>query len=320
MASNKSSSKPFTALRLNEEISDKLLVPRSGSDGATTIPGTPFIQDGLFYPEESGNVYRSNMVNTSNGGLIMMTQYSDMTNLGNITVWDDSSRDLWTFDKTAEKFKLRTKDFDFSKKATVTSTGSDSGPSRRKKVYKVYVTFRCNKRSSGVKLNYATNGSDTFPTDSSGTFQDTTYYTNAKGFDSYNAGTSSDDWITVALKPSSSINNIYSFALQFSFASPGHISELSATSAIGATEITLNGARASSANDYYNGMTIFFYKGPGYGQIRTITDYVGSSRVATLSSALTLEVNTSTNYDVGGIPSSFQINDISIIYREKNVK
>ena len=54
--------------------------------------------------------------------------------------------------------------------------------------------------------------------------------------------------------------------------------------------------------------------------IRKINDYVGSSRVATLSSILTIGVNTSTVYDLGYIHSSFQINDISIVYREKSIK
>lgn len=309
MASNQTSAKPFNQLQLNAEISNKTTIPSTGADAATTIPGQPFTE------ETSENVFRSNMVNTSNGGLIMMTQFSNLMNAGNITVWDDSSRDLWNFDNSAEKFKLRTKDFDFSKEATVTSTGSDSGPSRRKKVYKVYVTFRCDKRMSGIKLNYAENGEESFTK----TFKDATYYTNTKGFDAYNEGTSSDDWITVALKPSVSINNIYSFALQFSFANAGHTNNLAATSAIGSNTVTL-AASSSGVINFYKGMPIFFYSGSGYGQIRTITAYNNDTKVATLNSVLTLKVNVGTKYDVGFIPSSFQINDISIIYREKNIK
>ena len=168
---------------------------------------------------------------------------------------------------------------------------------------------------SGIKVNYATNGSNSF----TGTFQDTTYYSNTKGFDAYNAGTSSNEWITVGLKPSASINNIYSIALQFSYANAGKLGKLNAVSAAGDSTVTL-ASSASSTDDYYNGMPIFFYSGSGQGQIRKINDYTGSSRVATLSSILTIGVNTSTTYDLGYIHSSFQINDISIVYREKSIK
>ena len=316
MAKNDESSKPFDSFRLNIPFQDSFLIPNSGADAASTIPGEPLIVmtsgSNENLPVEANNMFRSNMIMSRNGGLIMYTSTDQTSALGDISVWDDSPRDLWNHTKAAEKFKIRTKDFDFS--------GSPvSGPSIRKKVYKIYVTFKCNKYMSGIKVNYATNGSNTFPTDSSGSFQDTTYYSNAKGFDSYNAGTMSDDWITVGLKPSSSINNVYSIALQFSHANAGHVGKLAASDAVGDSTITLS-TNASGTNDYYNGMPIFFYGGNGYGQIRTITNYIGATRVATLSSALTIAVDTSTLYDIGYIHSSFQINDIAIVYREKAVK
>ena len=316
MAKNDESSKPFDSFRLNVPFQDSFLIPNSGADAASTIPGEPLIVmtsgSNENLPVEANNMFRSNMIMSRNGGLIMYTSTDQTSALGDISVWDDSPRDLWNHTKAAEKFKIRTKDFDFS--------GSPvSGPSIRKKVYKIYVTFKCNKYMSGIKVNYATNGSNTFPTDSSGSFQDTTYYSNAKGFDSYNAGTMSDDSITVGLKPSSSINNVYSIALQFSHANAGHVGKLAASDAVGDSTITLS-TNASGTNDYYNGMPIFFYGGNGYGQIRTITNYIGATRVATLSSALTIAVDTSTLYDIGYIHSSFQINDIAIVYREKAVK
>ncbi len=322
MAKNDESSKPFDSFRLNVPFQDSFLIPNSGADAASTIPGEPLIVmssgDNENLPVEANNMFRSNMIMSRNGGLIMYTSTDQTSALGDISVWDDSSRDLWNHTKAAEKFKIRTKDFDFS--GTLNSKqGIVSGPSVRKKVYKIYVTFKCNKYMSGIKVNYATNGSNTFPTDSSGSFQDTTYYSNAKGFDSYNAGTMSDDWITVGLKPSSSINNVYSIALQFSHANAGHVGKLAASNAVGDSTITLS-TNASGTNDYYNGMPIFFYGGNGYGQIRTITGYIGATRVATLSSALTIAVDTSTLYDIGYIHSSFQINDIAIVYREKAVK
>ena len=316
MAKNDESSKPFDSFRLNIPFQDSFLIPNSGADAASTIPGEPLIVmssgDNENLPVEANNMFRSNMIMSRNGGLIMYTSTDQTSALGDISVWDDSSRDLWNHTKAAEKFKIRTKDFDFS--GTLKSKqGIVSGPSVRKKVYKIYVTFKCGQYMSGVKVNYATNGSNSF----TGTFADTTYYTNTKGFDSYNAGTSTSQWVTVALKPSSSINNVYSIALQFSYANAGQIGKLAGHTA--SNKVTL-ASNASETNDFYNGMPIFFYGGNGYGQIRRIIAYTGSTKIATLNSALSVSASTSTLYDVGYIHSSFQINDIAIVYREKAVK
>ena len=314
MASNDESSKPFSLIRLNVPITDAFTVPQTGSDAASNIPGQPFVLqstgDDANVPVEPTNIFRSNMIVSKNGGLIMLSQTDQALSLGNISVWDDSPKDVWNHTKAAEKFKLRTKDFDLTR--TVTGSSTYSGPSRRKKIYKIYVTFKCQSYMSGIKVNYATNGSNSF----TGEFQDTTYYSNAKGFDAYNAGTSSSQWITVGLKPTASINNVYSIALQFSYANAGQTQRIAAQPS--STEITLTGS--SSTDDYYNGMPIFFYSGPGQGQIRKIINYIGSSKVATLNSALATNVTTSTIYDLGYIHSSFQINDISIVYREKSIK
>jgi len=314
MASNEESNKPFNSLRLNTPVLDPSSRPTTGPAAASTIPGEPLVlQQGgsdANIPETSNNIFRSNMIMSNNGGLIMYTETDQALNLGSVSVWDDSPRDLWNHTKAAEKFKVRTKDFDLTR--TVTGQSTYSGPSRRKKIYKIYVTFKCQSYVSGIKVNYATNGSNSF----TGTFQDTTYYSNAKGFDAYNAGTSSSQWITVGLKPTASINNVYSIALQFSYANAGQIQKIAAQPS--STQITLTGSL--DTDNYYNGMPIFFYSGPGQGQIRRVINYVGSSKVATLNSALSTNVTTSTAYDLGYIHSSFQINDISIVYREKSIK
>lgn len=52
----------------------------------------------------------------------------------------------------------------------------------------------------------------------------------------------------------------------------------------GAASITLD-ASADPRDDYYNGAKIYIYSGIGAGQIRTISDYVGSTKVATVSVA-----------------------------------
>ena len=199
----------------------------------------------------------------------------------------------------AEHFKVTTKDIDFG------------NPSRRKKIYKVYVTFKCNKMYSGVIMKYAVNGSTNF----TGTFSDDDTYYNSRGF----YGSSTTDWVTVALKPSSSINNVYSIALQFTYADQGRVNQLNADSNSGATTITLDSG-AAGTDDYYNGMPIYFFNGPGSNQVHRVTDYTGSTKVATITPALTADVKTNTSYDLGYIPASFSINDISVVFREKSIK
>jgi hypothetical protein len=59
-----------------------------------------------------------------------------------------------------------------------------------------------------------------------------------------------------------------------------------------ATSITL-AATASATDDVYNGMTVYISSGTGSGQIKVITDYVGSTKVATVSAWTTNPDNTS---------------------------
>ena len=51
-----------------------------------------------------------------------------------------------------------------------------------------------------------------------------------------------------------------------------------------ATTIVLDSGE-NATNDYYNGMTIYITAGTGSGQLRTITDYVGSTKTVTISAA-----------------------------------
>jgi hypothetical protein len=63
------------------------------------------------------------------------------------------------------------------------------------------------------------------------------------------------------------------------------------------TTITLK-ATASATNDVYNGMYVTITSGTGSGQIRLIEDYVGSTKVATVSEAWTTAPDATSNYSV----------------------
>ena len=73
----------------------------------------------------------------------------------------------------------------------------------------------------------------------------------------------------------------------------GYVNTHTATAQAGsATTITL-ASTASATNDIYNGMTVYISSGTGDGQIKVITDYVGSTKVATVSTWTTNPDNTS---------------------------
>ena len=263
----------------------------------------PGYMAGENLPITPDEIYRTNMVTTKDRQLIVATNTSTGPLSVGFTAWTNNPRPLYNFNSAADSFLLQTKDIDFGNIA------------RRKKIYSIYVSFKAQAFMSGVIVKYATNGSNTF----NGTFKDTTYYSNTKGFDAYNAGTSSNEWITVQLKPENSINNIYSIQLQFSFANAGHASNLHTSSLAGDNTITL-ATTASGTADNYNGMPIYFHHGRGHSYYGKITDYNGTTKVATISPALSKGVSPTTAYDIGFIPKQFAINDIAIIYREKSIK
>ena len=63
------------------------------------------------------------------------------------------------------------------------------------------------------------------------------------------------------------------------------------------TTITLKSG-SSGTNDYYNDLTITLTGGPGNGDVRIISDYDGSSKVATVSAAWTTNPTSSTTYSI----------------------
>jgi len=64
-----------------------------------------------------------------------------------------------------------------------------------------------------------------------------------------------------------------------------------------ATTATLDG-RSSNVDDYYNNYSIRIFDGTGSGQIRKITDYVGSTKVATISSPWTVTPNNTSKFEI----------------------
>jgi hypothetical protein len=266
------------------------------------------------------------MVNTRDKKLVVAQNTSSLPMGANFNQWNDSSQNLYQWSGSASSFNIQTQDIDFG------------NPSRRKKIYKVYVTFKAGGYTSGVIAKYATDGSNTFTEGFDNTLikgqTDASYtlYSNTKGFDSFSGSkaNSTNDWITVALKPTNSINNVYSFQLKFEFANAGrHSYALKDSQSVGDSHLELDSS-ASASDDTYNGQPIYIFGGPGYGLQRRVYNYTGDSKQCDLDSvddgSLTdVDTNqealaTNSFYDVGFIPKEFEINDITIIYREKNIR
>tara|TARA_R110000824_G_scaffold3642_4_gene17216 strand:- start:1679 stop:2488 length:810 start_codon:yes stop_codon:yes gene_type:complete len=268
------------------------------------------------------SVFRTNMISTKDKKLILATNNDLFTSQANINQWDDSAKDLYQWTGATEHFNIQTKDIDFK------------NPSRRKKVYRVYVTFKAGGYMSGVVAKYATNGSNSFD----GVFNDTTYYSASKGFDSFNGSqaNSSADWITVGLKPTTALktNKIKSLQLKFEFAGAGRFSYNLAQAQSSTDSVASLDASASSDDDYYNGMPFYIFAGTGTNLTRRIYNYTASGKVCNIDNVLDGNLtdadtigdyyhpglDTTSYYDVGFIPKEFAINDISIVYRDKPIK
>ena len=141
------------------------------------------------------NGTKSNMQIDKDGNLIWHTYYSGSFN--KIVKWNDNpggGNTTPTGSGDSGIVYFRTKDFDFGQ------------PGVRKKVYKVYITYKTtNGEAAALDAKFATDGSTTFTEFS--TSKSTNY--SASGF-----ADSAGQWKTAILIPASSINNIYSFALQ----------------------------------------------------------------------------------------------------------
>ena len=132
---------------------------------------------------------QSNFVNDINGDLVYHEE------AGAVKKWNDTA-------VASSNTSLTTKDIDFG------------DPSRRKKIYKVYVSYKGD--ASNVEARYGTDGNTTL----SGVF----FRTNADGSTAltqsgtylafYQGSVGTNDWVNAELKPTSSINNVKSFRLQ----------------------------------------------------------------------------------------------------------
>jgi hypothetical protein len=75
------------------------------------------------------------------------------------------------------------------------------------------------------------------------------------------------------------------------------------TAADGANGTVTLDAGASAVDDYYNGMVIRTNAGTGPGQVRLITNYVGSTKIASVAPNWATNPSSDTTYTIGHFPS-----------------
>ena len=132
---------------------------------------------------------QSNFINDINEDLVYHEEG------GAVYKWSDTA-------VASSKMNFMTKDIDFG------------DPSRRKKVYKVYVSYKGD--ASNVEAKYADDGNTTI----SGAFHRTNADGSTTGSHSgdykafYQGAVGTNDWVNAELKPTSSINNVKSFRFQ----------------------------------------------------------------------------------------------------------
>jgi hypothetical protein len=158
--------------------------------GAWVKGSAPFVND----------VIKTNFINDYNGDLVHCESGANSTNMKK-----------WSSDPDIQLISLKTKDYDFGH------------PAIRKKIYKVYISYKGNGASVGCR--YALNGDSATVANfykTSATGASTGATDSATPFHSSSVGT--DDWVRAELVPVAGIlgknSNVYSFQVQLSGA-PG---------------------------------------------------------------------------------------------------
>tara|TARA_R100001594_G_scaffold146173_1_gene197250 strand:- start:3491 stop:5974 length:2484 start_codon:yes stop_codon:yes gene_type:complete len=180
-------------------------------DGTTNAIGyNPTRRELVLKSDTTGEFYIYNLVTKgwtfSNAyGTASASANIDNLHNGDLFTMDASENKMYTLQtraSAAANSEMLTRDIDFG------------DPSRRKKVYKVYISYR--GTGTNVNINYGTDGgtcSGTFNTcNANGTT--TGSGTNNNPLDSSDVG--STTWVKAELKPSSAINNINTFQLKIS--------------------------------------------------------------------------------------------------------
>ena len=262
----------------------------------------------IFPFSDTGGNFYSNISTDANGDMIV--GYVDSGyDVGDVTLnfykWDNANKGH--YNNTVSDYH-KSKDIDFG------------SPAVRKKIHKIYVTYKCTGHS-GIKLEYATNGGSSFSGFSSSLSTNYNVDSFSAAGDATGFSNSSGEWAVAELKPSSSINNIYSIQLKFSSII---VLDTAVSSGTSNDKLVLN-PDPSVADDGYNDYNIYIDGGTARFNSRKIKNYVGGTAEIEVDPAFsdlgyTDAATATTKVIIGSPASDFEINDITIVYRPKPIK
>ena len=263
---------------------------------------------GFIFPTGNGSNYYTNLINDSAGKIVVGYVDGETATKTKLNFYEWDSEDKGHHPR-GDSVLWKSKDIDFG------------SPSVRKKIYKIYVTYK-STGTSGVIMTYGTDGASS-QTD---TFANSTNYDTGEGIgfkDTAGGDGVGPEWKVAELIPSSSINNIKS--IQLAFKVNTFDNEDGAARGGSATTLQLiDHSDASHSNDTYNNYNIYIYDGPGRYNSKRITDYTGSSETVEFSAltdkGYTNQVTSASKYILGSMSPDFEINDITIVFRMKPIK
>ncbi len=286
---------------------------------------------GHLFPTANGGNYYTNAITDSEGKIVLGFVDAGVDTEMNFYTWDNSNKGHQAAGTAFNSFWI-SKDIDFG------------SPSLRKKIYKIYVTYKSTGHS-GISLRYETNGNkpSLIPasTEFSGTFANSTNYSTTQGIgfkDTAGGDGAEPQWTVAELIPSSSLNNIKSIQLQFRANYSDDSGHAYGTAQSGsANVIRLAASGPSDVDDAYNNYNILIYDGVGRYNSRRIIDYDGDGSgtehtvtvydsgasptgTAFIDNGYNAATAVGSKYLIGSVSPDFEINDITIIYRIKPIK
>jgi hypothetical protein len=305
----------------------------------------------ILIKNENNDVYLYDFILRAwTSGLSRVSETSHMTNFAlsadhDLFYIDDVDADINTWQTSPQSstgFLYETPDIDFGE------------PGVRKKIHKVYVTYK-GASATNVAVDYDVGGGTTFPYD----FVDGTNFTSTK-LDG------SSSWAVAELKPdtSSEANNIKSFQLRFQASGTG--AEITKVECVADSSDSLNGkyfdiygagGKTEVWIDTDNSGTSAPSGSGSYAQTIEVTEIETDDTANSVAIAVAAAVDDHANFgcevqgstvyitdaasasrtdasdgDTGfaisverqggttSVPADFEINDITIVYRMKNIK
>ena len=276
---------------------------------------------------ESGENHYTNFINDSEGNVILGFVDGGTATELNFYKWDTSKKQS---QNTSFPVLWKSKDIDVVGMSS--SGGVVPGPAIDKKIYKIYVTYKCTGHS-GVQMKYTTDGGR------QGNFSINPLDKTFKSNDNYDAVVSdttsavgtftgngtctgfkdtNGEWKVAELKPSTSINNVKSIQLSFEQI----IIDDGRAQGGSSTTIQVDDGNSTDLNAYVD-YNIHVYGGPARFNTKKITGYA-VNRTATVAemtdNGYADAATNASKYILGAVAPDFEVNDITIIFKAKRVK